>query len=492
MKYLSLIVVAMMLAGTAQGMTKHLVKVRVFSQPIDEQSPWSQLPIKESSHVGVVVKPQEIMVPAYTVQAARYLEVETFFSSKPIKARVYRVDSNAQLAILKIDQTLDKLAPIPFGDDLGLNDRVQVLTVKQKRIVPLRSTFRELKIRSSLLANYNLPHMAFEVKQQSVGWSEPIVRKNKLVGLSVRKEKNQIFALPISVIKRFLAAESESTSFGRLGIRFNRLTSTLLRKKIKLDREGQGVWVSEVSALSPFFGQVKESDVLLKLGGYAISDKGTIREARWGRIPLSGIVYRFQVGKKVPLELLRDGELIKVSMEMKPYEGSEDLIPFYGNYERKFLIYGGLVFQELTRNYLQSWGKSWMRRAPLPLLNRYFYGNQLEPNNLDQRIIILSKVLVDDWNKGYEDLKNQEIISINDKKVANLSSIRDALDKPLTKNDQQFTKINLGPRPQELVLVHKDISAIHDRIAKVYAVPVSAFWKSQQGSSDQGAEPEAN
>ena len=490
MKKLGLFIYLCSFSMNLFGVEKSLVRVKAFSQPLDERSPWSQLPIKESHFVGVLVSPKEILISAQAVHAVQYLEVESLLSSKTYRAEVFRVDYNAQLALLRIEKSIKGTTPFPLGEDIPLNKSAKILTLRQKRVVPIKTTFRELKVRSSITAPYNLPHYAFEVKRRGVGWSEPVARDGRLVGLSVRKEQNQIFALPISVLKRFLESPQEKvSSFGRLGIRYDRLRSEALRKLLGAPKLDQGVWVSEVSPRSTFDKKVNVGDVLLKVGRYQISDEGKIIDPLWGVIPLSGVVYRYPVGETITIQLIRDKKVIEVKETMKVYDSTKDMIPHYGDGTRRFVIYGGLVIQELSRNYLQSYGKSWSSRAPLLLLKRYVFG-RAGGNNPKRRVIILSKVLVDDINKGYESIKNSEVVSINGKKIDDFDDLTKALGVPVSKNGRTYTTINLGPRHKELVLDHELINDSHSRISRNYAVPSKAFWSKEASHQDASVTPE--
>jgi len=93
-----------------------------------------------------------------------------------------------------------------------------------------------------------------------------------------------------------------------------------------------------------------------------------------------------------------------------------------------FLIVGGLVFQPLTDSYLKSWGNDWKRRAPFRL--SYFRN---EPSTKDRPgLVLLSQVLPDPYNIGYQDQKGLVVDKVNGLRINRLSDLREALDKPVS------------------------------------------------------------
>jgi hypothetical protein len=92
------------------------------------------------------------------------------------------------------------------------------------------------------------------------------------------------------------------------------------------------------------------------------------------------------------------------------------------------VIVGGLVFEELTRPYLASWG-DWARRAPPRLL--VAIDREPEPvAGVKQRIVLLSSVLPDAANLGYQELRDLIVARVNGKAVANLADLRQAFAAP--------------------------------------------------------------
>jgi hypothetical protein len=98
------------------------------------------------------------------------------------------------------------------------------------------------------------------------------------------------------------------------------------------------------------------------------------------------------------------------------------LVPFHSHDKPpEYLIYGGLVFSVLTRFYLKTWGTYWLEDAPKHLLSLAFNGVLQE---LEQQIVIITKILVDDVNYGIAHaVKDSVLKSVNGTEIKNIKEL---------------------------------------------------------------------
>src|SRR4029077_3754404 len=92
-----------------------------------------------------------------------------------------------------------------------------------------------------------------------------------------------------------------------------------------------------------------------------------------------------------------------------------------------YLIVGGLVFQPLTDPYLQSWGAEWKHRGPFRLL---YYRNE-PPTKNRPALVLLSQVLPDAYNIGYQEQRYLVLDKVNGQRISRLPELRDTLEKPI-------------------------------------------------------------
>ena len=130
------------------------------------------------------------------------------------------------------------------------------------------------------------------------------------------------------------------------------------------------------------------------------------------------------------------------------------------------MVAGGLVFQELTRPYLGAWG-DWARRAPPRLL----VAIDREPDEAGkepQRIVLLSSVLPDAANLGYQELRDLIVERVNGRPIASLADVRRALNAP--ERGFQVVDFVAGQGFTRLVLDAAEAQAAAARLRQTYGV----------------------
>ena len=128
------------------------------------------------------------------------------------------------------------------------------------------------------------------------------------------------------------------------------------------------------------------------------------------------------------------------------------------------MIAGGLVFQPLTKNYLRSWGQDWERRAPFRLA---YFRNQ-DPTPERPAIVILSQVLPDIYNLGYQESRQLVLEKVNGQKVNYLSDLEQALRKPM--NGFHMLEFMKGDSLQRIVLDAATLDAATKRVLDRYGI----------------------
>ena len=81
----------------------------------------------------------------------------------------------------------------------------------------------------------------------------------------------------------------------------------------------------------------------------------------------------------------------------------------------------------LSNQYLRAWGDDWKRRAPFRL---NYYNN--EPATKERpALVVLSTVLPDAYNLGYQDTRLLVLDRVNGKLISRLSDVEAALASPV-------------------------------------------------------------
>jgi hypothetical protein len=168
----------------------------------------------------------------------------------------------------------------------------------------------------------------------------------------------------------------------------------------------------------------------------------------------------------MPVKVLRDGERLDLRLSLRSMRPDLDRVPPYV-YGRgpDYVVTGGLVFQELTRPYLGAWG-DWARRAPPRLL----VAIDREPDDApgSKRIVILSSVLPDAANLGYQELRDLMVERVNGRPVASLADLRQAFAAP--RGDFHVVEFVAGQGAARLVLDVEEARAAAARLRQAYGI----------------------
>jgi len=132
----------------------------------------------------------------------------------------------------------------------------------------------------------------------------------------------------------------------------------------------------------------------------------------------------------------------------------------------KYLVVGGLVFQELTGAYLQEWGDKWSERAPQRLVE-YFTFQQEKRTDPDRKVVFLSQVLPSPITLGYQQLSGLVLEKMNGHEINNLAELARAVDE-ISSGDIVF---EFRDEPGKLILQADGLPAISEKIGKDYGLP---------------------
>ncbi len=137
-----------------------------------------------------------------------------------------------------------------------------------------------------------------------------------------------------------------------------------------------------------------------------------------------------KAGQKIQLQILRAGERKELAVELIRRKPEDYLIqPYMIDRGPKFLIEGGLVFQELTRNYLQLYGDSWSSRAPIKFLRALASPEKLEEQGIE-KIVFLSRVVPTPATVGYERVNNIRVTKVNGVEIKKITDLAEGFKQP--------------------------------------------------------------
>jgi hypothetical protein len=299
----------------------------------------------------------------------------------------------------------------------------------------------------------------------------PALKDGRLVGLVMRYSPATQTAdlVPAPVIAHFLraAAKQPYAGFPRAGLTFSDTRDPQLRRFANLPDGTGGAYVTKVLPGSPAdTAGVKAGDVLLAVDGRAIDQDGNYEDERFGKISLAHYVSTaLQAGQEIPIVVWRDGAEMTLEGTLAPRERSRMISqPYIFDREPDYVVVGGIVFSELSRQFLREFGRGWQEDAPLKLLYLDRFQSELPPDR--GRIVFISSVLSSPNNIGYEGLGFEVVEEINGKPIRSLADVAAAVDNP----EGPYHRIRLAEDPGLLVLDVEGSKADEERIKQQYGL----------------------
>ncbi len=265
--------------------------------------------------------------------------------------------------------------------------------------------------------------------------------------------------IPCEVIRHFLKdiEDGRVDGCGLLGFSYAPLENPGMRAYYKMSPEQTGMLITMVNPLtektSP--GAIKINDVLLSIDGHQVANNGNIRLANGEPRHFSYVLLGKQIGEKVKLTLLRSGR--EITTELPVRKPDYYMIPVYDR-EMDYYCFGGIIFTTLTSNYLAS-----LKNVPDSLAAQMIKGKEFE----DSGLVVLTMVLGDEVNIGYQDIVTELVSSVNGTKVRNLRHLIELLEEK--KDGYAVIRFHQENRP--MVLDLKQFRASTSRILEKYQLP---------------------
>lgn len=454
-----------------------VVRVNATDQAWDFFHPWTKHAPYSRRGLGAVLPHGEVLVTAELVENSNYVELERAESGERVPATVVAIDYEADLALLKPadDHFLDGITPLRItnavvGDHLAV---WQLETTGALLITDALLTTVEVgkypEDDVSLL-DYSL---TTSLQYRDGSFTLPIVKGGKLAGILLRYDtrSQNANAIPADVINHFLsdAAGKSYGGFPRAGLLFAPARDPQLRRYANIPPMiTGGVYVTHVERGSP--GEeagIKEGDVLLEVAGRNVDQDGNYKDPVHGKLSLINVISLQTAGATVPFKLLRDGKVLTLNVTVRHRPADSYVIPPYViDKAPSYYVLGGLVFQELSREYLKEWGSDWEKKAPEQMVYYDHYQSDLFQGDR-KHLVILSQVLPTEDSIGYEDLGALVVTKINDIPLTSFEDVPKALEHPIN----GFHKIEFEENPSVIYLDARAVSEHEDDMMKTYGLP---------------------
>jgi hypothetical protein len=421
-----------------------IMRVNVTSQGWDFLRPWGKRQPATKRAIGAVIAAggeARVLVTGDLVQNSTYLEFEVPEGGRKVPASVEFVDYEANLALLRADDAefLKDVPRLPVGPSsigqqlevwqLENNGRVLVTTGNMTT-----AEYAPYPLEGSLLAY----RMTVRMQSRDSSFTLPVINQGKLTGvlMSYDTQSSNANVIPAPIIEHFLkdAADGKYDGFPRAGYGFSAMRDPALRRYAKVpDDVAGGVFVTETLIDGPSEkGGLRKGDVILALDEFPIDRDGNYDDPAYGKVAAGHLLSTLHfVGETVTFHILRDGKKDTVPVKLgrkAPNEYVSD--PYILDTPPRFYVVGGLILQELSRQYLREFATPGERGRRPPDRLAYYdrYQNELFRNG-PKKIVFLSRVLPTPATVGYEDLSALVVTKINGVTLQSLDDVPAALTK---------------------------------------------------------------
>jgi len=429
-------------AGAAQvAQNRSLVKVNATSQSYNLHLPWQKESPGGRRGLGVVMAGNRVLVTAQMAADATYIELELPESGQKIPAKVVAVDYEANLALLESPSSDRQKAFFaglkPMGLDTAARIGDEVFVLQTGRVGDLIKS--PLTISKVLTRRYIVEGSGFLVyeannivRSEANSFTLPVVKGDKLAGLLLSYDsKNQVTTvLPAPIIEHFLkdVADGSYEGFPGLGMELQATQDEQFRDYLGLKPDAPGVLITSVlKGGSAEQAGMKKGDILISINGFTIDSRGDYRDPQFGALSAGHLVRgRSYVGDKVEIKVIREGKEITLLGKLTRREPEDYLVlPYQFDRGPKYVLMGGMLFQELSRPYLDSFGND-QRGGAVLRLDRIATNPEKYEEQGRKKLVFLSLVLPTPSAQGYEKLGGQVVNKVNGKPINELADLADA------------------------------------------------------------------
>jgi S1-C subfamily serine protease len=450
--------------------------VKIYAVQIEPYyyDPWSMNRSTFTSGSGCIIDGNRILTNAHIVSDQSFVQVRRHGEARKHTARVLAVSHAADLALLTVEdsQFFQGIAPLPIGALPEAQQQVAVYGFPEggDTLSITRGVVSRIEHDAYAHSSINLLAVQIDAAINSGNSGGPVISDQRISGVVMQylqDSENIGYMVPAPLINHFLTDLQDGRYDGipEDGLIVQEMENASLKRRYGMNSNRSGILVAGVIVGAPAGGVVRPGDIILKIDGHAVADDGTVAFRHRERTDAGYYTQTHQIGERLNLTLLRRGKEQSVSFRLDTAVGELDLVP-RERYDVRptYFIYGGLIFIPLTQNYLMSWGENWYNNAPKHLVALHKYGRRKVEN---EQVVILSKVLPAEVNKGYHDYRDFKIVAVNGKPIFH---IRGMIAEIEGVGQRTFIEFQTEQGIQ-IVLNRQAVEKANPKILKTYSVP---------------------
>ncbi len=457
-------------------LVRSVIMIRSVSQEFDPVKPWKQNPMSQGTGSGFVISGNRILTNAHNVSDNKYVEIKKQNEARRYPSRVVFIGHDCDLALIEPQDStfFEGTRALELGDIPKINSTVQTygFPVGGRHVSVTEGVVSRIQLDTYSHSRAD-SHLVIQTDAAiNPGNSGgPVLQDGKVVGVAfqgLRSADNIGYMIPTTVIRHFLTDVEDGTydGFGSVGFGFYPgLHNYAYSEYIKVPNGVEGIVVLSTMINSSVEGILKAGDVISSVDGYDIDNDGLV----WIhglKLHMSEVIEQKQIGDSVELTYYRDGTEATAEAEVAL---NRPVLAYWRQYDARprYLVFAGLTFVPVSRNYLETWGRSWILDLPFYLRYLFTDSDYLNDEHKRKEYVVLSSILPDDINAYGENFVHHVVKSVNDEPIWKLGDIKEALDK----DNGQYLTFEFMDMDRPFVMEASAARQRHEVILEKYGVP---------------------
>ncbi|MCU0792143.1 MAG: hypothetical protein MUE42_04685 [Opitutaceae bacterium] len=457
----------------APDWSRSLVNIEVTYKLHDALQPWND-PTRAIRKHGLVISPDEVLTTAQYLPTHTLVRLQKGGRGRWYDARVKWWDAQSNLALLTTaaPDFWTGLQPAALATDASRAAGLEIVRWRDGNLENRRVEFGRYTVADGTLGF--APHLLLEVGTDltGLGWSEIVTRGSSVVGMTTYAGTRTAGVLPAAFIRRVLQAyrDNKYTGLGYFDFVWQPGANPALLAELGLPGAPRGAVVQAPGKESDPAKAPKVGDILLEIDGFAIDSEGDYLDPDFGHLQLENLPNRAHfAGDTLRMKVRRGTEELTLDYTIPKADFADELVPReLFDTPPAYVVAGGLVFQPLSQSFLRGWGEEWRKFAPFRL--QYY---QFAPAG-DERdaLVVLTGVLPDEANLGYQDAAMLVVDRVNGRAVATLADLVAALKTP-SEGDVHRIEFMRGRNLQRILLDAATLDAATARVVEHYGIPAA-------------------
>jgi S1-C subfamily serine protease len=456
--------------GAPSDIYRSVVRIEAAVQAPDYSTPWNSGRFGGGIGTGFLIGENKFLTNAHVVSNERRLLITVHGSPRKYPARVKFVAHDCDLALLEVEDFSDfkDFPKLSLGEVPQLESQVRVIgyPIGGERLSVTRGVVSRIDFSSyshSRADSHLIVQIDAAINPGNSGG--PVIQDGKVVGVAfqgLRQADNTGYIIPTPVVRRFLKDIEDGTYdfYVDLGAATFPLFNPAMRKALKMEDNGLGVLVTDVTPTGACEGVLKSGDVILSIDGHEVDSGGQIL-LDGEKVDMNEVVERKFAGDKVALKWQRDGAPMEQEITLKTLPPAR---MYAIQYEKKprYFVFAGLVFQPLDTNLFAS--------VKFDDVNvRRLYNDYVPKGVFTERedIVVLTRVESDPVNSQLGGFTGLAVDKINGVTVKSLKHAHELLNPP---TPPEFHVIELFGANRPIALPGNAVEAANERVRRTYAI----------------------